>query len=39
MKRRQIHRAVFVVLADGASKLHGQRLRIDVWIDVWMKNF
>ena len=21
------------------QKLHGKRLRIDVWIDVWMKNF
>ena len=39
MKRRQIHRAVAVVLADGACNITWKLLRIDVWIDVWMKNF
>ena len=35
MKLRQIHRAVAVLPADGACKIHTENsLRIDVWIDV-----
>ena len=36
---RQINREVAVIPADGACKLHGKRLRIDVWIHVEMNNF
>ena len=32
IKLRQINREVAVIPADGACKLHGKRLRIDVWI-------
>ena len=39
MKLRQIYRAIALIPADGAAKLHGKRLRIDVWIDVQMHNF